>query len=128
MSKPVTSYHVPVEELRWRRAFVSQHQAEGAGKVVGELAAVSLLHQREQKRQEQQEEQEYLQWQCYPAHAVQERTHPPWTSLKDKWNGDDRFIERINKKNNDNNWGRDKEQRHLNYFLESMTTEVEKTF
>lgn len=66
---PVTSCHA--KGLRWRRALISQHQLEGASKVVGQCAAVGLFCQGQEEGQEQEQQEQQLEGQCCPAHTMQ---------------------------------------------------------
>lgn len=69
----VTSCHA--KKSGWRWGLVSQHQVEGPSEVVCQRAAALVLCQGQEEGQEQKQQEEQLQWQCCPAHSMQEGAH-----------------------------------------------------
>lgn len=57
---------------RWRSVGVTQHWMEGAGKVVGMVAAVVLLGHRHQTGQANEEQEEQLERECSPEDSQEE--------------------------------------------------------
>lgn len=60
--------------LRGRRPVVAQHDIEGSGEVVGERAAVPVVHERQQEGEEQQSEEEEPQKKSQTTNPVQQPT------------------------------------------------------
>lgn len=77
----VTSCHA--KKSGWRWGLVSQHQVEGPSEVVCQRAAALVLCQGQEEGQEQKQQEEQLQWQCCPAHSMQEGAHTSRALLKD---------------------------------------------